>query len=84
MPQGVFLKHLGIEEIEKKLLKGLKNALAVDFAAYGIRKLYQPDAMGERFLVLLQAKGVETTPANVAGLGGKPVSGGWRRILPWR
>ncbi|MBO9540844.1 SAM-dependent methyltransferase [bacterium] len=84
VPQGLFLKHLGIEEIEKKLLKGLKNALAVDFAAYEIRKLYQPDAMGERFLVLIQAKGVDTKPADVAGLGGKPLASGWRKLLSWR
>lgn len=81
IPQGLFLSNLDIQELEKQETKGVRTSLGVDFAAYAIRKLYQPDAMGERFLVLVQAKGIEVRPSDIAGLGGRPLRAGWRRLF---
>lgn len=81
IPQGLFLSHLGIQEIEKQEIKGIRTSLGVDYAAYAIRKLYQPDAMGERFLVLLQAKGLEIAAKDLAGLGGRALRAGWRGLF---
>ncbi|HEY9900767.1 MAG TPA: SAM-dependent methyltransferase [Pantanalinema sp.] len=81
VPQGVFLTHLGIREIEKQILKGVKTTLGADFAAFEIRKLYQSEAMGDRFLVLVQAKGVDAGPKDVIGLSGTPARSGWKVIF---
>ncbi|MNU03989.1 hypothetical protein D3C72_2482210 [compost metagenome] len=56
----------------------------MDYAAFEIRKLYQPEAMGDRFLVLIQAKGLEARPDAIAGLGGKSWKKGWKVIFPPR
>ncbi|HEY9854794.1 MAG TPA: SAM-dependent methyltransferase [Stenomitos sp.] len=80
VPQGTFLKHLGIEALEKEALRGVKGSLEADFAASDIRKLYDPRAMGEGFSVLVQAKGVTVAPEAVLGLTGGQRGMRW----PWK
>lgn len=80
MPQGTFLRHLGIEALEQEAKKGLKRSLEADLAATSIRKLYDPLAMGDPFSVLLQAKGMPVAPQEVIGIGGP--RRGWR--WPWQ
>lgn len=71
VPQGEFLRSLGIEELELSAVKGIKSRLEAERIAFDFRKLYEPEAMGERFLVLLQVKGLNSLPSQVAGLGGE-------------
>lgn len=79
--QGDFLVHLGIQDFEHATAKGFKNPLEAKEATFGIRKLYQPEGMGEGFLVLVQSKGLDVRPQAIAGLGGAA----WRRTRwPWR
>lgn len=80
VPQGTFLKHLGIEALEKEALRGIKGSLEADFAASDIRKLYDARAMGEGFSVLVQAKELAVTPEAVTGLSGPKRGVRW----PWQ
>ncbi len=80
VPQGTFLRHLGIEALEQEARKGLKGSLEADFAATSLRKLYEERAMGEGFSVLLQAKGLEVAARDVLGLSGPRQGFRW----PWQ
>ncbi|MBI4483979.1 MAG: SAM-dependent methyltransferase [Acidobacteria bacterium] len=59
-PQGSYLVALGFaEEVEKLSATGKKSELEVLRAKQALKNLILPQAMGERFKVLLQCKGPE-------------------------
>jgi SAM-dependent MidA family methyltransferase len=62
--QGIFLAHLGSERIEKFLNEDGPPSRA---RAGAVQQLVHPDAMGEAFWTLVQAKGVPL-PAPLAAL----------------
>ena len=62
--QGIFLSHLGQKHIESYLAHAPEDEKRRRVGA--IQQLIHPDAMGEIFWVLLQAKGVEIPPAFAA------------------
>lgn len=83
VPQGDFLRGLGIVELERTAVKGVESALEASQLAFDFHKLYEPEGMGERFLVLVQAKNLEVSPSQLAGLGGAPILRRKRRFWPW-
>lgn len=84
VPQGDLLRGLGIIELEHEAVKGIKSELEASQVAFDFRKLYEPEGMGDRFLVLLQAKNLGAEPTQLAGLGGGAFAmrKNWR-LWPW-
>ena len=85
VPQGEFLKGLGIQALEQEAIKEVESRLEASQIAFDFRRLYEPQAMGDRFLVLLQIKAVDITTKRLAGLGGEAVSAPSRHgFWPWK
>ena len=71
VPQGEFLRGLGIEHIEAARLVGVEGALTRQEVAAPVRRLYRPEAMGGGFQVLIQEKGTGIGPEALSGLSGE-------------
>lgn len=79
VPQGAFLRHLGIADLEHEARRGAKGALEAEFAMRAIHQLHATGGMGEGFSVLVQAKGLRVSASEVRGLAGAPE----RRLPRW-